>query len=67
MDDKDIYYRSKISYNFISDFNDIMDRQFEIYKENLIKEIIKELNEKILKNINTDNNNNNIINGRNRN
>ena len=37
MDDKDIYYRSKISYNFISDFNDIMDRQFEIYKENLIK------------------------------
>tara|TARA_B100000686_G_C16594637_1_gene865286 strand:+ start:453 stop:653 length:201 start_codon:yes stop_codon:yes gene_type:complete len=66
MDDKDIYYRSKISYNFISDFNDIMDRQFEIYKENLIKEIIKELNEKILKNINTDNNNN-IINGSNRN
>ena len=41
-----------------------MDRQFEIYKKNLIKEIIKELDEKILKNINT--NNNNIINGSNR-
>ena len=64
MENTDIYYRSKMSYRFISDFNDVIDRQFKIYKKNLIKEILKELDEKLLKNIDTDNNNN--INGGNR-
>ena len=50
MKDRDIFHRSKISYEFISNLNDIMDRQFQKYKYILIKEIIKELNIKILKN-----------------
>ncbi len=58
MENTDIYYRSKMSYRFISDFNDVIDRQFKIYKKKLIKEILKELDEKLLKNIDTDNNNN---------
>ena len=66
MEDSDIYHRSKINYEFVCNFNDILDRQFELYKKNLIKEIIEELNKnKILKNINHNNNNNN--NGSNRN
>ena len=58
MENTDIYYRSKMFYRFISDFNDVIDRQFKIYKKKLIKEILKELDEKLLKNIDTDNNNN---------
>ena len=65
MEDSDIYHRSKINYEFVCNFNDILDRQFELYKKNLIKEIIEELNKnKILKNIN---HNININNGSNRN
>ena len=65
MEDSDIYHRSKINYEFICNFNDMLDRQFELYKKNLIKEIIEELNKnKILKNIN---HNININNGSNRN
>jgi len=64
MEDSDIYHRSKINYEFVCNFNDILDRQFELYKKNLIKEIIEELTKnKILKNIN---HNININNGSNR-
>ena len=50
MEDRDIYHRSKINYEFICILNDILDRQFKKYKDKMIKEIIKELNIKILKN-----------------
>ena len=45
MEDQDIFHRSKITYNFVCDFNDIIDRQFNIYKKKLIKEILEELEE----------------------
>ena len=47
MEDRDIYHRAKISYNFLSDFNDVIDRQFEIYKQHIIKQILEELLVKI--------------------
>tara|TARA_Y100001958_G_scaffold159954_1_gene164631 strand:+ start:6229 stop:6408 length:180 start_codon:yes stop_codon:yes gene_type:complete len=50
MKDRDIYHRSKINYEFICTLNDVLDRQFKKYKDKMIKEIIKELNIKILKN-----------------
>jgi len=58
MEGRDIYHRSKISYDFLSDFNDVIDRQFEVYKKNLIKKILEELDKKILKNTNITINNN---------
>tara|TARA_B100000123_G_C25338928_1_gene257615 strand:- start:107 stop:277 length:171 start_codon:yes stop_codon:yes gene_type:complete len=51
MEDQDVFHRSKITYNFLCDFNDVIDRQFEIYKKNLIKEILKELEDEYNKNI----------------
>ena len=58
MEGRDIYHRSKISYDFLSDFIDVIDRQFEVYKKNLIKKILEELDKKILKNTNITINNN---------
>jgi len=49
MEDQDIFHRSKISYDFLCDYNNVIDRQFNIYKKKLIKEILKELKEQELK------------------
>tara|TARA_Y100001958_G_C21247787_1_gene579586 strand:- start:6602 stop:6763 length:162 start_codon:yes stop_codon:yes gene_type:complete len=53
MEDQDIFHRSKITYNFLCDFNDVIDRQFNIYKKKLIQEILEELKKEYDKKKNT--------------
>lgn len=48
MEGKDVFYRSKISNDFIKKYNNIIDIQFKKYKKKLIQDILKDLN-KILK------------------
>ena len=43
---ENIYYRSKISYQFIKDLSNILDLQYKEYKKQIIKVILEECNNK---------------------
>ena len=43
---ENIYYRSKISYQFIKDLSNILDLQYKEYKKQIIKIILEECNDK---------------------
>ena len=43
---EDIYYRSKISYQFIKNLSNILDLQYKEYKKHIIKIILEECNDK---------------------
>ena len=47
----DVYYSSNISYSFIKKMNNILDKQYNIYKNQIINNILDELNiyDKLLK------------------
>lgn len=51
MEGKDVFYRSKISNDFITKYNNIIDIQFKKYKKELIQDILKELNKILEKKI----------------